>query len=131
MVSQFKVLPKLPESDHKAIAFTIENKMSWIDTQLLHHITWEPISKYKFSTEAFDDINIALRDEISMAYRNELLVTISELRETDAVAHAFDQYLYQAVARNCHYMTHTRKLPWYDKECRSKRALSTQAGERV
>ena len=72
-----------------------------------------------------------------MAYRNELLVTISELRKTDAVADAVDQYLYQAVTRNCHYMTsnyshkHTRKLPWYDKECRSKRAIAIQAGERV
>ena len=132
-----KVLPKLPESDHEAIAFTIENKMAWIDTQLPHHITWEPVCKYKFSTKAFDEIDIALRDDISMTCRNDLLVTMSELRETDTVAHAFDQFLYQAVIRNCQYMTsnysnkHTRKLPWYDKECRSKRAIVIQAGERV
>ena len=53
-------------------------EMSSIDNQLPHHIAWEPICKYKFLTEAFDENNIALRDEISMAFRNELLVTISE-----------------------------------------------------
>ena len=105
MVSLLKVLPNLPELDHKAIPFTIEIKMAWIDTQLPHQITWEPVCKYKFSTEAFDEINIALRDEISMAYRNELLVTMSELRETDTVAHAIDQFLYQAVICNGQYMT--------------------------
>ena len=137
MFSQFKVLPKLPESDHKAIAFTIDNKMAWIDTQMPHNITWKPTCKYKFSAHANDEINVALHDEISMPYRNELFVTMSELSESDTVAHAFDQYLYQAVIRNCQYMPsnysnkHTRKLPWYDKECRSKRAIATQAGERV
>ena len=39
--------------------------MACIDTQRPHHIIWEPICKYKFSTEAFDKIHIALHDEIS------------------------------------------------------------------
>ena len=65
-----------------------------------------------------------------------ILNTLVELEDTNGVASAFNEYVTQAVDRVCVISKPTGRVknngaPWFDKECRQKRAVAIQAGHRV
>ena len=135
-VTHFNILPKLPESDHKAITFAVNCNTRNNTPQDKDRDAWKRTYKYAFTQGSMVKIHNALSDEISEHYRHILLSSMSELSETEDVANAFDAYLTQAITRECQHIRggnkmNNKKLPWYDKECRLKRSEAIKAGERV
>ena len=73
---------------------------------------------------------------ISESYRLYIVESVTSLCDVDTVAGQFDDYITQACKRTFRqeFKKHkgNKKGPaWYDAECRHKRALAIQAGERV
>ena len=70
----------------------------------------------------------------STLFRQNVLNTLVELEDTNRVASAISEYVTQAVDRVCIISKPTSRVknkgaPWFDKECRQKRAV--QAGHQV
>ena len=62
--------------------------------------------------------------------------SLAELTNTNAVAENLNDYVMQACNRACELKPARapgmkKPLPWYDEECKSKRAEAIKAGERV
>ena len=100
MINDLRVLPKFPESDHKAIAFEINCQSLTRNLEVEDENNWKSMYKYIFTSGSQERINNALHDDIPESYRDKLLSTISELCKTEEVAKAFDIYLKQAFYGN-------------------------------
>ena len=135
-IRDFAVESKLPESDHRGLSISLNCnvpfKIDTADTQ----VEWTSQRKYLWSIDDLKELKSIMIDFQSTLFRQNVLNTLVELEDTNRVASAFNEYVTQAVDRVCIISKPTGRVknkgaPWFDKECRQKRAVAIQAGHRV
>ena len=123
----FKVHPKLPESDHLPLIFTVKCKRySGKDKEYISNElnSYEPLQKIKWQASDLDEIKMALQDEISMRHLNIFYGYMCELQNPSKVGLALTDYIKQAIIRVCpssnyHVKSKRRNCPsWFDTDLR-------------
>ena len=136
LVTDFLVHDKFPESDHRPISLSLLTARSVPEYKEIHSVKWKPHNKYIWSRGDLDRLTYTMEDMVSESYRLSMLNSVASLCDVDTVARHFDEYISQACERTFRQESHKHKgnkkgPAWYDAECRHKRALAIQAGERV
>ena len=136
----FKVQPKVPESDHLPITFSIGcNKIKSENTVCDKLQFCEPLRRIHWENEDLEKINNALDDDISLYHLNAFRETMSDFLEPDNVGLALTAFINQAITRVCSFQISQRKSHnkrkqgpvWFDTELRTLRSKAVCAGERV
>ena len=136
LVQNFRIHGKFPESDHRPISLSLLTARNVTGCKEIHPVEWKPHNKYVWSRGDLDRLAYTMDDMISESYRLYIVESVASLCDVDTVAGHFDDYITQACKRTfrqeCKKHKGNKKGPaWYDAECRHKRALAIQAGERV
>lgn len=134
----FKVHPKLPESDHLPIMFSLKcNRITskndeCVDNELY---MYEPLQKIGWRKSDLDGIEKALLDNISLNHLNIFHESMLQLQSPNTVGVALTDYINQAILRvcpikNCHRKSKSKQCPaWYDTELRLLRSKAVKAGQ--
>ena len=112
--------------------FSLPFKVDTADTQVER--TFQ--RKYLWSIDDLKEFKSIMIDFQSTQFRQNVLNTLVELEDTNRVASAFNKYVTEAVERVSKISKPTGRVknkgaPWFDKECRQKRAVAIQAGHWV
>ena len=135
-ITHFNIEKKVNESDHCGLAISIKGKAPIKDNAADNKSAWTCHKKYLWSTSDLQNWQVMMTDYQSLKFRQALINSLAELVDTNTVASHFSDYITQAVERVCRTSTSTNRAksngaPWFDKECRNKRALAIQAGHNV
>ena len=134
-ITYFKVEQKVPESDHCGLAIAIKGKTPIESNAFDNESDWICHKKYLWSAADLQSLQVMITDNQSLKYRQALINALVELDDINTVASHSSHYVTQAVDHVCRISTANKAknsgAPWFDKECREKRALAIQAGHRV
>ena len=138
MITDLRIHPKTPESDHLPISFNISYKQTLgrnFGTQ--DRSTWQLHQRYSWDKDNLENLVPTLTDDTSNIYYQHYKRSVSNLENTNVVASNFSVYFNQACERTFDLKSmkksgqHNTRPRWYDVECRMKRAEAIKAGERV
>ena len=138
VVCNFDILGKVPESDHRAIAFSLKckSKVAPLSKPRENTLDWGSYYNYNWTHNDLNNLSEIMIDPISDSFRKSFINSVIDQSDPEIIARRLDQYISQACKRTFRYKINTnkqgRKYPaWYDAECRDKRSLAIKAGERV
>ena len=134
-VDFFKVLDKVPESDHRPLSIWLSINYHCHNDKQIEEPEWQVTHKYIWHRDSLSQLPHIMCDERSQLFHDDLCDSISNLCDIDIVAGKLDLYISQACERAFSRTSCVRKNKkgpaWFDYECRLKRSLAVKAGERV
>ena len=135
-INDFYIQEKLPESDHLPLCMSLVTDEPGDNASRNTDNSWRPCYRYKWDFHGLENMKRNLIDNISRPYLKDLYDRLADLSCTSVVAEAHDEYIMQACNRACTLRRtrppgKKRPLPWYDEECKTKRAQAIRAGHHV
>ena len=139
-IKSFAINGKMPESDHLAISFSIRclSQINACNASTEMNLKeWQPQKKIRWQKSDLTSIKNALIDEAGHTFLHNFLDALAELRETNQVALAINEYISQAVTRVCRPCSPRVKYransapQWFDSELRQLRSQAVRAGEKL
>ena len=138
MISKFKVLPKLVESDHCPLQFHIpitrRNNCNTVEMEISVNDSSSSTNVYIWQDEKKEEYQMALRNEQTSIAFEKMLCTAAEGCDTDNLCDMFEGILVNAISP----LFQTRQPngknkktiknnfpsnPWYDRECKSLKSV--------
>ena len=133
-VNLFKVLDKVPESDHRPLSISLSINYHCHNDKQIEEPEWQVTHKYIWHRDSLSQLPRIMCDERSQLFHDDLCDSISHLCDIDIVAGKLDLYISQACERafsrtSC-VRKHKKGPAWFDSECRLKRVTNIEQRQR-